>query len=51
MTVKAKGRDGTTEIDLDGSQWNAFVLLGYANQTMKQSGFDKQTTDKILNEM
>ena len=51
MTVKAKGRDDTTVIDLDSSQGNAFVLLGYANQTMKQSGFDKQTTDKILNEM
>ena len=51
MTVKAKGRDGTTVIDLDGSQGNAFVLLGYANETMKKSGFDKQTTDKILNEM
>ena len=44
MTVN-KGRDGTTVIDLD-SQGNAFVLLGYANQTMKKSGFDKQTKIK-----
>ena len=49
MTVKAKGRPSTTVIDLDGSQGNAFVLLGYANQTMKQSGFDKETKDRILN--
>ena len=51
MSVVAKGRPSTTVIDLDGSQGNAFVLLGYANQTMKQSGFDKETKDKILNEM
>ena len=51
MTIKAKGRPSTTVIDLDGSQGNAFVLLGYANQTMKESGFDKETKDNILNEM
>ena len=51
MSVVAKGRQGTTVIDLDGSQGNAFVLLGYANQTMKKSGFDKEMTDRILNEM
>ena len=45
MTVKAKGRPSTTVIDLDGSQGNAFVLLGYANDTMKKSGFDKETKD------
>ena len=50
MSVVAKGRPSTTVIDLDGSQGNA-VLLGYANETMKKSGFDKETTDKILNEM
>ena len=51
MSVVAKGRQGTSVIDLDGSQGNAFVLLGYANQTMKKSGFDKEMTDRILNEM
>ena len=51
MSVVAKGRQGTTVIDLDGSQGNAFVLLGYANQTMKKRGFDKEMTYRILNEM
>ena len=51
MTVVAKGRQGTTVIDLDGSQGNAFVLLGYASQTMKNSGMEKKTQDRILNEM
>ena len=51
MTVKAKGRPSTTVIDLDGSQGNAFVLLGYASQTMKNSGMEKKTQDRILNEM
>ena len=51
MTIKAKGRPSTTVIDLDGSQGNAFVLLGYANETMKKSGFDKETKERILNEM
>ena len=32
MSVVAKGRPSTTVIDLDGSQGNAFVLLGYANR-------------------
>jgi len=51
MSVVAKGRQSTTVIDLDGSQGNAFVLLGYASQTMKQSSFDEETMDSILNEM
>ena len=51
MSVVAKGRQGTTVIDLDGSQGNAFVLLGIAGQTMRKSGFDKKTQDSILNEM
>ena len=51
MTIVAKKRSNTTIVDLDGPQGNAFVLLGYANDTMKQSGIDKETTDKILNEM
>ena len=51
MSVVAKGRQGTTVIDLDGSQGNAFVLLGYASQTMKNSGMEKKTQDSILNEM
>ena len=51
MAVVAKGRQGTTVIDLDGSQGNAFVLLGYASQTMKNSGMEKKTQDRILNEM
>ena len=50
MSVVAKGRRGTTVIDLDGSQGNAFVLLGIAGQTMRESGFDKKTQDSILNE-
>ena len=51
MSVVAKGRQGTIAIDLDGSQGNAFVLLGYASQTMKKSGMEKKTQDSILNEM
>ena len=51
MSVVAKGRQGTTVIDLDGSQGNALVLLGYASQTMKNSGMEKKTQDRILNEM
>ena len=51
MSVVAKGRQGTTVIDLDGSQGHAFVLLGYASQTMKNSGMEKKTQDRILNEM
>ena len=51
MSVVAKGKQGTTVIDLDGSQGNAFVLLGYASQTMKNSGMEKKTQDRILNEM
>ena len=51
MSVVAKGRQGTTVIDLDGSQGNAFVLLGYASQTMKNSGMEKKTQERILNEM
>ena len=51
MSVVAKGRQGTTVIDLDGSQGNAFVLLGYASQTMKNSDMEKKTQDRILNEM
>ena len=47
MSVVAKGRPSTTVIDLDGSQGNAFVLLGYANDTMKKSGFDKEMKDRI----
>ena len=43
MSVVAKGRQGTTVIDLDGTQGNAFVLLGIAGQTMRKSGFDKKT--------
>ena len=42
MTIKAKGRPSTTVIDLDGSQGNVFVLLGYANQTMKKVGLIKR---------
>ena len=45
MTIKAKGRPSTTVIDLDGSQGNAFVLLGYANETMQKSVFDKETKE------
>ena len=51
MSVVAKGRQGTIAIDLDGSQGNAFVLLGCASQTMKKSGMEKKTQDSILNEM
>ena len=51
MSVVAKGRQSTTVIDLDGSQGNAFVLLGHASATMKKSGMDKETQDRIVNEM
>ena len=51
MSVVAKSRPSTTVIDLDGSQGNISFSWDMQNQTMKQSGFDKETKDKILNEM
>ena len=50
MAVTQKNVD-KIYIDIDGSQGNAFVLLGYASQTMKNSGMEKKTQDRILNEM
>lgn len=42
MTIKRKvtQRKRRIEIDLTGSQGNAFVLLGYANNFCKQIGRD-----------
>ena len=51
MSIVAKGRPSTTVIDLDGSEGNAFVLLGYANSTMRKSRFAKESKETVLNEM
>ena len=51
MSVVAKGRPSTTVIDLDGSEGNAFFLLGYANSTMRKSRFAKESKENVLNEM
>jgi len=49
MSIKKKSeKRGKIEIDLTGSDGNAFILLGYASQYAKQLGLDD---DKIQNEM
>ena len=51
MTIEAKVPSDRVVVDLDGSQGNAFCLMGYASSTMKKSGFDKDTQEGIINEM
>jgi hypothetical protein len=53
MTIRKKEARVNTniEIDLSGSEGNAFVLLGYASNFCKQLGYDKFHTERILDEM
>ena len=51
MVMEAKVPSDRVVIDLDGSQGNAFVLLGYADSTMKKSSFTKNLRESIMNEM
>ena len=40
--IKKQPRVGKIEIDITGSQGNAFVILGYARQYAKQLGMDSK---------
>ena len=51
MAVKKKSNNQKMVIDLDGSQGNAFVLLGTAKQILQNSHMDKDTTKVVLDEM
>ena len=51
MTIEAKVPSDRVVVDLDGSQGNAFCLMGYAYSTMKQSGFTKDIQERVINEM
>ena len=51
MAVKKKSNNQKMVIDLDGSQGNAFVLLGTAQQILQNSRMDKDTTEMVLDEM
>ena len=51
MAVKKKSNNQKMIIDLDGSQGNAFVLLGTAQQILQNSRMDKDTTKVVLDEM
>ena len=51
MVMEAKIPSDRVVIDLDGSQGNAFCLLGYAHSTMKKSGFTKDLQENVMNEM
>lgn len=46
--ITTKQKQSKIEIDLTGSQGNAFVLLGYASRFSKQLNLD---TEKIIAEM
>ena len=49
MAIKKKqGRRGKKEIDLTGSEGNAFVLLGYAKGYAKQLGLDYTAIQKEM---
>ena len=51
MAVKKKSNNQKMVIDLDGSQGNAFVLLGTAQQILQNSRMDKDTIKVVLDEM
>ena len=51
MAVKKKSNNQKMVIDLDGSQWNAFVLLGTAQQILQNSRMNKDTIKVVLDEM
>ena len=46
--LKKQPRVGKIEIDITGSQGNAFVIMGYARQYAKQLGMDSKP---IIDEM
>ena len=46
--IKTKVNKGVIEVDLTGSQGNAFYLMGLASQLSKKMGLDK---DEIIAEM
>lgn len=46
--IKKKQSNGKLELDLTGSEGNAYVLLGYASSLAKQLNLD---SDKIRKEM
>jgi hypothetical protein len=46
--LKKQPRVGKIEIDITGSQGNAFVILGYARQYAKELGMDSKP---IIEEM
>jgi hypothetical protein len=46
--IKKKINKGVIEVDLTGSQGNAFYLMGLASQLSKKMGLDK---DEIIAEM
>ena len=51
MAVKKKSNNQKMIIDLDGSQGNAFVLLGTAQQILQNSRMNKDTIKVVLDEM
>ena len=50
MVMEAKVPSDRLVLDLDGSQGNAFCLLGHAHSTMRKSGFTKDIQERIMNE-
>ena len=49
MAIKKKqGRKGKKEIDLTGSEGNAFVLLGYGKGYAKELGLDYKAIQKEM---
>jgi len=48
---KEERQDTTINIDLTGPDGNAFVLLGIASNLCKQLKYDRDKTERILDEM
>jgi hypothetical protein len=42
---------GSVEIDLNGPDGNAFMLMGYAEKFGKQIGLDKEQIEAIISDM
>ena len=51
MIKSKKDKPGGIEIDLTGSDGNAYVLLAYADKFSRQLGYDALKTERILDEM
>ena len=49
--IKSKKKQTTIEIDLTGSQGNAFVLLGIASNLANQLGYTSQERTDLLTDM